>query len=130
MPPPRVPSPAPSIKPLALGADDLSAQLTPLSVPGTPDPRHMSWMSTSSSNISSPGIDYRLVDQFPSVPAGPAPPLVHGASAGAPPLAPLQTTALPTPKYDEHGMLLTPPDRSSSLVRTFTTTSVRSKRRF
>jgi hypothetical protein len=100
---PRAPSPAPSLQPLAFEADELG-QLAPQSAS-----RHDSWMS-GSSGLSSPGLE-RLVQQFP------APPL----------LAPLETDV---PRAGDMDMLLTPPDRSSSLGRSPGSASVRSKRKF
>jgi hypothetical protein len=120
---PRAPSPAPSLQPLAFDEHtDEFGSLSPNTLEAPPrSSRHDSWMSTASS-LGSPGID-KLVHQFPSVPQGPAQAL-----------QPITTSALPTPKYAEDGVLLTPPDRSSSLgglSRSATSTaSVRSKRKF
>lgn len=94
----RAPSPAPSIDPL--GFEETHSPSGHSASPASASSRPESWLSASSA-LSSPGIDGRIFDQFPSVPGG------------------------SDTRFGNDGTLLTPPGRSSSLL----SNPLKSKRR-
>jgi hypothetical protein len=110
---PGASSPAPSLKPLELNVS--SSSLSPPELNGDRNAsRRESWMSSTPSDLSSPGFDEELFDAFPSVPST-ASTLDSQPTRGS--LA-LDTSNIPMPKYgqtEQGTTLLTPPSRSSSL---------------
>ncbi|EIN07012.1 hypothetical protein PUNSTDRAFT_135710 [Punctularia strigosozonata HHB-11173 SS5] len=108
---PRASSPAPSLRLLDL--DISSSSLSPVA-DGEHASRRESWMSSTTSSLSSPGFDQELFDAFPSVPST----ATSSGTQGRGTLA-LDTSNLPASKYgqtDGGTTLLTPPSRSSSLM--------------